>query len=209
MFIMEKITSIVFTGDSVTDCFRENAETAPYGNGYVNLTIAQLICCFPNKKFNFVNTGISGNRSSDLLERFEKDVINHNPNIVTICIGINDVLRKYSNGDGPVDIETYERNVENMINQTLNKTNNIILLSPYVVEPNKENPMLADMIAYGQVCEKLSKKYNLKFIDLQKCFNEYLKDLNFSIIAPDLIHPSIVGHTIISNLALEKLEKFI
>lgn len=206
---MEKIISIVFTGDSVTDCFKDTKENSPYGNGYVNLTISQLICIFPNKNFKFINSGISGNRSTDLLERFENDVINHNPDIVTICIGINDVLRKYNNGFGPVDIETYEQNLENMINQTLTKTNNIILLSPYVVEPNKQNPMLYDMISYGDICKKLSNKYNFKFISLQDCFNNYLNHLTPSIIAPDLIHPTFTGHTIISNLLTPTIKETI
>lgn len=44
----------------------------------------------PELELTFINTGISGNRVCDLRDRWQQDVINHKPDVVSILIGIND-----------------------------------------------------------------------------------------------------------------------
>ena len=44
---------------------------------------------------NNTNSGVSGNTSRDLLQRFDSDVVALNPDWVSICIGINDVWRQF------------------------------------------------------------------------------------------------------------------
>ena len=74
--------SNVFIGDSVTDCDRTSFP--PYGHGWVN-EIAKS-----GQISNIKNVGISGNRLIDLEKRWQSDVVDHQPERLSINIGIND-----------------------------------------------------------------------------------------------------------------------
>ena len=101
----------LFQGDSITDCGRR-AASAPFGGGYPSIFIERMTAAFPERKVRYINKGISGDRVTGLRDRWEDDVIRHQPDWVSILIGINDLhgfLRDPANG---VSVETYrERGV--------------------------------------------------------------------------------------------------
>ena len=73
---------------------------------------------YPEVYLRVTNSGVSGNTSRDLLQRFDSDVVSLNPDWVSICIGINDVWRQFDSPaipDGQVMPEEYEANLEKMI----------------------------------------------------------------------------------------------
>ena len=64
------------------------------------------------------NAGISGNTSRDLLARYQRDVIDLNPDWVSICIGINDVWRQFDSPaipDEQIMPEEYRKNVDDIL----------------------------------------------------------------------------------------------
>ena len=70
---------------------------------------------YPEVYLRVTNSGVSGNTSRDLLQRFDSDVVALNPDWVSICIGINDVWRQFDSPaipDGQVMPEEYEANLE-------------------------------------------------------------------------------------------------
>lgn len=202
---------IVFAGDSVTDMGSQQ----PVGEGlfdnvghsYVRILENMLSTWYPEEKLRITNSGISGNTSKDLLERFERDVISLNPDWVSICIGINDVWRQFDSPacfDAQVFPEEYEKNLEQMILSVQEKVKGIFILTPYYMEPNENDWMRKRMDEYGAICKKLADKYNCIFIDLQATFNEYFKHRHSTYIAWDRVHPNQVGATIIARAFLEK-----
>ena len=91
---MKKIT-VLFQGDSVTDCGRNNCggegfDNMGLGPGYPGMIAARLACDRPDIEWNFINRGISGNRIVDLYARWKADCINLSPDILSILIGVND-----------------------------------------------------------------------------------------------------------------------
>lgn len=198
--IFENNEHIVFAGDSVTDMNKEQFENM--GRGYVRVVDNMLAAYYPEKAIRVTNAGISGNTSRDLLNRFEKDVLKLNPDYVSICIGINDVWRQFDNPAGKifaVEIDEYESNLEKMITSINKKVKKVFIMSPYYMEPNKQDLMRARMDEYGAVCKKLAEKYDCEFIDLQKMFNNYFKYKHSSFIAWDRVHPNLVGATLIAK----------
>ena len=120
--IFEHMDRIVFAGDSVTDM--ESAQ--PVGEGlfenvgksYVRIVENMLAAFYPEIYLRVTNSGISGNTSRDLLQRFDRDVVSLKPDWVSICIGINDVWRQFDSPaipDEQVSPEEYRSNVEKMI----------------------------------------------------------------------------------------------
>ena len=89
---------ILFYGDSITDMGRdrEMSENAfalglGLGTGYVNFVAAELMNESP-KKYQFINRGVSGNRSVDLYARIKSDCWNYQPDVWSVLVGINDTL---------------------------------------------------------------------------------------------------------------------
>ncbi len=82
--IVKPGSQIVAIGDSITAAA-----------GYLNDVDAVLAKKYPQLKLPPIqNVGIGGQKAEDLVQRFQKDVIDKKPAIVTISVGINDVWHR-------------------------------------------------------------------------------------------------------------------
>ena len=66
-FWIEGGQTMLFIGDSITDCGRRGAEM-PLGSGYVRLFTELATARFPDRNIAYINKGIGGNKVSDLVE---------------------------------------------------------------------------------------------------------------------------------------------
>lgn len=62
------------------------------------MTASILASCNPELELRFTNRGVSGNRTCDLLARWDQDCIVLKPDYLTILTGINDMWRRSSYG---------------------------------------------------------------------------------------------------------------
>lgn len=211
--IFSNMDRIVFAGDSVTDM----GSKAPVseglfdalGHGYVRMVDNLLSACYPKTFIRVTNSGVSGNTSRDLLERFESDVISLKPDWVSICIGINDVWRQFDSTamtEHCVLPDEYRSNVEKMILAVKDKVKGIFILTPYYMEPNKSDMMRARMDEYSDICRELAAKYDCTLVDFQKMYDEYFKTRHSSSIAWDRVHPNEIGATLMAREFLKKCE---
>jgi lysophospholipase L1-like esterase len=211
--IFENYDRIVFAGDSVTDMGSTNPVGEglfdSVGRGYVRVLESMFAAYYPEIFLRITNSGISGNTSRGLLQRFDRDVVDLNPDWVSICIGINDVWRQFDSPaitDGHVLPDEYERNVEEMILKVKGKVKGIFILSPYIIENNREDMMRNRMDQYVEICKNLAEKYNCVFVNFQKLFEDYCSIWHSSYIAWDRIHPNQVGSTLMAREFLKKCD---
>ena len=209
--IFENMDRIVFAGDSVTDMdsVKPVGEGLfdKLGKGYVRIIDNMLAAVYPEIKIRVTNSGVSGNTSRDLLERFERDVVDLKPDWVSICIGINDVWRQFDTpamADAQVFPDEYESNVEQMITYVKGSVKGIFILSPYYMEPNREDAMRARMDEYVAICKKLAEKHGCIFVDFQQLYEDYCKVRHSTFIAWDRVHPNTVGATLMARAFLEQ-----
>ena len=209
--IFENMDRIVFAGDSVTDMdsVKPVGEGLfdKLGKGYVRIIDNMLAAVYPEIKIRVRNSGVSGNTSRDLLERFERDVVDLKPDWVSICIGINDVWRQFDTpamADAQVFPDEYESNVEQMITSVKGSVKGIFILSPYYMEPNREDAMRARMDEYVAICKKLAEKHGCIFVDFQQLYEDYCKVRHSTFIAWDRVHPNTVGATLMARAFLEQ-----
>ncbi len=211
--IFKNMDRIVFAGDSVTDM----GSTNPVGEGlfdnvgrsYVRVIENMLAVYYPEVFVRITNSGISGNTSRDLLQRFDRDVVELNPDWVSICIGINDVWRQFdcpAMPDCQVTPTEYEQNLETMICKVKDNVKGIFILSPYIMEPNREDMMRKRMDEYVAICKQLAEKHGCIFVDFQKMYEDYCQIRHSSYIAWDRIHPNQVGATLMAKEFLKKCE---
>ncbi len=211
--IFDNFDRIVFAGDSVTDM----GSAQPVGeglfenlgNGYVRIIENMLSACYPDIYIRVTNSGISGNTSRELLQRFERDVISLNPDWVSICIGINDVWRQFDSPaitEHAVLPEEYRDNVEKMILSVKDNVKGVFLLTPYYMEPNTEDKMRKRMGEYAEICKELARKHNCILVDFQKMYDDYCSVRHSSYIAWDRVHPNQIGSTLMAKEFLKQCE---
>ena len=209
--------TILFYGDSITDCRRQDHKLYALGNGYANMVAATLGAENPTE-YNFVNRGISGNRIVDLYARIREGFINFKPDYASIYIGVNDVWHEICHNKG-VSTEKFEKIYCMMIDEIKEALPDIklFIIAPYVLEgygtcnteeiPDKLEQFRKGVAEKNAAAKRVAKKYSLPCIDLQQAFDELLSKAPADYWTEDGVHPMPFGHEIIKNLWLETFEK--
>ncbi|MBE5766977.1 MAG: GDSL family lipase [Clostridiales bacterium] len=208
---LSKNDRIVMIGDSVTDCGRARPVGERYGmgSGYPAIFASLLDIRHTDLYIRVSNTGISGNTSRHLVERWQSDVLDLNPDWVTIMIGINDVWRQL---DEPKNKEIhvlepeFEANLTKMVEDTLPHVKGMVLLPPVYMDTNKNDTMRAMRDRYAEIVYKVANKYNLPVADAQPAFDKYFEYHHPKYMAGDYVHPDLTGHIMIAEALMSALE---
>ena len=212
--ILKPGSTVLFQGDSITDCGR-NRETSnekpgnELGQGYPAKIAAIWEILFPGSGVRFLNRGISGNRSSDLLERYEKDFRALNPDLISILIGINDTWRRYDRND-PTAADLFEnryRTLLGSIRRDMPKTI-IVIMEPFLLGSIPERKIWReDLDPKIQAVRGLAMEYADFFIPMDgifaRCAVEGIREAD---MAADGVHPTPLGHGIIASEWIRALE---
>ena len=195
--------TIVFIGDSITDCGRRE-DRAPYGDGYVSLVRALVSARHPQPRLNWVNRGISGDTVRDLAARWESDAVAPGPDWLSVMIGINDVWRAF--GDRPdeaVPIDEYESTLRALLAEAGCP---LIIATPYLIEPDRADPQRARSDRYADVARRVAADLGALLVDTQALFDRLLEHRGATAWAPDRVHPGLEGHTALALAFLEVIE---
>ena len=193
---------VVFLGDSITE------EGRTLELGFINLLEESL----DSEKFNLIGKGISGDKVSDLLVRYENDVLAQNPDIVFIYIGINDVWHSYGVGKGS-DIDFYEKGLRKIITDIKKRGAKIILCTPTVIgervtfEDELEVKRDQELDAFAGVVRNLSSEFNTELLDLRTIFKNYIVENNQNndyqdFLTDDGVHLNDAGNKLIAEKML-------
>ena len=195
--------SILFIGDSITDCERARPVGSGVGLGesYVAFVNALLAAFYPERGITILNTGSSGNRIIDLEERWQTDVLDLTPDWLSIMIGINDVWRQFDDCINPeqVTIDQYETVYRKLLMEAKPNLKGLVLMTPYYLETNLSDPMRKKMDEYGKIVKKLAKEFDAIFVDTQAAFDNYLAHRPTQSLCSDRVHPNKTGHMIIAR----------
>lgn len=197
--LFETDQKLVFIGDSITDGGRRTS-SAGYGEGYVNQARSLLLARYPQLRLRIVNHGVPGDTTRDLLRRWERDVIVEQPDWLAVMIGINDVWRWFgAYSTEAVPLSEYEANLRELLSQARSATSaRLILLTPYMIEPNRRQPMRRQMDCYGQALRQLAPDFAALLVDTQAAFDQVLGHTLASDWSDDQIHPNRAGHAVIA-----------
>jgi lysophospholipase L1-like esterase len=158
-------------------------------------------------EITLINMGVSGNTIKDLRSRWKNDVLDLNPDWISIMIGINDVWRQFdSPGLSSIStLDEYEKCLNNLILLTSNSVEKIILMTLFLVEPNYSDPMRMMVNGYVKVVRRLAVTNGLVLVDTQNKFDLAMAKIKPEELAEDRIHPTIVGHNLIAEAFMESL----
>ena len=82
----------------------------------------------------------------------------------------------------------------------------LVLMTPYFIETNRDDPMRVQMDAYGMVVRQLATEFDAIFVDVQAAFDDYLLHRTSQSLCDDRVHPNAAGHIIIARAFLTAIE---
>lgn len=195
---------VVFLGDSIT---AQKLYTR-YVEGFYT-------AYHPEWKVSFVNAGVGGDTSSGAVNRVQKDAIDQNPTVVTICFGMNDA--GYQPTVDPERLKTFSDGMKQLISLIREKTKaRIVLLTTTCVDVNKNSKLAGynkTLAAFVDETKKIGESEKLPVVDLHHPMLKQLEkgqaaDPAFTLI-PDAVHPNEAGHMLMAATILKAWgEKF-
>jgi lysophospholipase L1-like esterase len=194
------VTTIVFMGDSITDCGRRDTDP-PYGTGYVNLIRTMLRARTPSPSMTCVNRGVGGDTVLDLAARWQRDAIETRPDWLSVMIGINDVWRAFDGRpDDAVPLEVFESTLRGLLGDAVDATGTrLILADPYLIEPDRDEPQRACSDTYGAAVRRLAGEFDAVHVPTQAAFDRALANSTPDDWSHDRIHPNPDGHRLIAD----------
>lgn len=176
-------TRIVCFGDSVTGVYYHTGGQ----RAYTDMLGIALQRAVPGARLTMINAGISGHSTVNALERLERDVLKHEPDLVTVMFGLNDMTR--------VPIEQYRSNLVTIINRCWASGAEVLLCTPNNVIDTSGRPS-AKLVTYCDVIREVGKSLGVPVAD---CYAgmESLRTADpfaWRLLLSDEIHPNMDGH---------------
>ena len=170
---------IVFMGDSITELW--SVINPEYFSGKP-----------------YINRGIGGQTTPQMLIRFRADVIALQPTAVVILAGINDI----AGNTGPSSIEMIRDNIFSMVE--LAKANNITVILCSVLpaydfpwKPNQEP--IEKIKALNEILKNYAKSNNVVYVDYYSAMVDERLGLNIEY-SKDGVHPNKIGYQIMEPI---------
>jgi lysophospholipase L1-like esterase len=202
-----KNSRILFQGDSITDAGRdrdrwEPNDAAALGNGYAYLAMTRLLADQPLLGLEVFNRGISGNRVPDLAERWARDCLELEPDVLSILIGINDLWHKMEGryAGSVLDYETAYRDLLRATRQALPHTQ-IVICEPFVLRCGAVNDAwFPEFEERRAVASRLAKEFRTPFVAFHALFERALASgCAAEYWAEDGVHPTPAGHQLMAD----------
>lgn len=160
-----------------------------------------------------INSGIGGSHSGSVkdndftkiehgMDRFEKAVVNHHPNWVTMNFGLNDAYQDKGEGTSSrIPVEKYVENLNYFISQIKKDGGKIIVLTPNPVGSKLPKFRYERLTQYRKAAKGIAKANHVYFIDSWKLFYRHTRKDPKSIdsLLPDGTHPNDQGHKLIAD----------
>lgn len=181
---------ILFQGDSITDAGRNREDCHELGNGYPKYAAKYISEYFDGMDFEFIDLGISGDQTINLVERLQKDFIDIQPDIVSILIGVNDTWHRAADKSW-LDNTKYEENYRTVLEAIKTKTNaKIVILEQFLLPAEDKAFFREDLDPKIQITRKLAREYADLFIPLDGILAAACCNTDYRVFSEDGVHPT-------------------
>jgi lysophospholipase L1-like esterase len=184
---------IVFQGDSITDGNRGRSPDPNHilGHGYVFLIAARHGAAFPEADLDFVNRGVSSNTILDLEKRWQKDVLDLKPDVLSVMVGVNDDVRG-------VTLEQFEQVYDKLLNdvKAVNPKVKLVLCEPFLKPVGKVTERIRTL---QEAVGRLAAKHGAALVKFQPVFEAAAKRAPADYWVWDNVHPTYRGHQLMAD----------
>ena len=202
---------IVFQGDSITDAGRDKRNYHHMGNGYPKYAVELIGEAFPDVDFEFINQGISGNRTCQLFDRLYTDAMAFEPDVISILIGINDIWHRHGAGRIETTDEQVATNYRAILERLKKQTNaKIVILSPFLLDSEDKESWRPEVERVIEIIRPLADEFADAYSPLDELFEEALKTQpEPKYYSGDGVHPNSNGAAFIGKHYFEAIAPII
>ena len=200
-------TTVLFQGDSITDCGRNRSittanSTAALGTGYPLLLAGMIRERHADRDVQVFNRGVSGNIVADLQARWQGDTLDLKPAVLSILIGVNDVW--HTIGKSPADevVRTYESGYSALLDGTRSALPGvrIVVLEPFVLRTGAvTDAWFPEFDQLRAACRRIASHAGAQFVPLHEMFQRRAAKSSPAYWAADGVHPTAAGHEAIAQ----------
>ena len=192
---------ILFQGDSITDAGRDKRNYHELGAGYPKFAAEYIKEAFPDTDIEFINFGISGNRTDQLFDRLYPDAVALEPDVISILIGINDIWHRHGKELIETTNEQIAANYRAILTRLKKQTNaKIMILSPYLLDSEKKEAWRVELNEILPIIRSLAKEFADVYVPLDEIFEDALKNQpEPQYYSADGVHPNENGSKFIGK----------
>ncbi|MEI6231597.1 MAG: SGNH/GDSL hydrolase family protein [Planctomycetota bacterium] len=194
---------ILFQGDSITDCGRREINgSSKLGNGYVSILRGFMSQRWPDKKIDVLNRGVAGDRTVDMLARWERDCVGLQAEWLSIMVGCNDVWRKRLQwmGQSYVPLPDYIANYRSLLDQALRAGyKRFVLMSPTTIDEDLNSDLNKMLVDYGDAVKELAREYSAIYVPAREALHAAIRATPEVKWTTDGCHPTVAGHGVIAS----------
>ncbi len=179
---------VVCFGDSVTGVYYHTGSLRAY-TAMLELALERAL---PGTHVDAINAGISGHTTANGLERIDKDVLAHKPDIVTVMFGLNDMTR--------VSLADYRKNLVTIVARCRAIGAEVVLATPNNVIETANRPS-TKLVKYCDVVRAVSRELKVPLCDSYRGFDavRHHDRADWRLLMSDQIHPNMDGHRLIAT----------
>ncbi|MEY3620103.1 MAG: hypothetical protein RLZZ391_469, partial [Bacteroidota bacterium] len=204
-FMQEGKKRIIFFGDSIT-------ELGVKKGGYIDLLSNKITSNGQSNQYELIGAGIGGNKIYDLFLRMDKDVVNKEPNVVVIWVGVNDVWHKSMMGTG-TDYDKFGLFYDAVVKKIQAKGAKVVLVTPAVIGErfDQSNPQDGELNLYSNWIRKYAAEKQLALVDCRKLFLDYsiknnAKNVDKGVLTYDRVHLNDAGNQLVADAVWEAIK---
>ncbi|WP_030022154.1 SGNH/GDSL hydrolase family protein [Streptomyces monomycini] len=206
--------TVLFTGDSITDSRRLTSEDG-LGFGYPLRIAGEWGLRHPDRPVTWLNSAIAGHKVRDLEPRWQTDVLDARPDVVSILVGVNDMGWHTLDPEGYViPVEEFAAGYDRLLAPLAAAGTELILVEPFllpvhgVVEagagtarigPEERERWRADLDPKIQAVRELARAYEAQLLPADRMFTELATTTGPEYWAEDGVHPTPAGHAALAE----------
>ena len=184
--------SVAFLGDSIT------AGGAASPGGYVRLVASGLAA--HGIEITVIPAGIPGNKSNQMLERLEKDVLSKKPDWMTLSCGVNDVWH----GERGVPLEAYKKNITEILDRCQQAGVKVLVLTATQIKLPITNPDNVKLADYNAFLREIAAARRLPIADLNTAMAAE-QAASKRVLTTDGVHMNLYGNLMMAKGVLTAL----
>lgn len=188
---------VLFIGDSITDAGRRD-DPEGLGHGFVRLAAESLALRGDHRVI--MNRGIGGDRIGDLRARWQRDVLDLEPSVLTVYVGINDTWRRFDSGM-PTSAAHFETVYRGLLEEARAAGGpRLILVEPFLVPvDDAQQEWLDDLAGKREAVASLATEFQAAFVPLHRILTVAAAHHGAAAIAADGVHPTPLGAELIAE----------